>query len=73
MSNKKQSSVEWLINEIAEKYNFRIAAFYSQEIQQAKELHRQEITDAYAEGAENEFAMGSVSRSDYYNNTYGKI
>jgi len=39
----KQTAVEWLINEIAEKYNFRFSTFYSQEINQAKAMEKEQI------------------------------
>lgn len=72
MSNKKQTSVNWLWKCIMDNpfgsFQDGVNAY-----NQAKELHKQEIMDAYAEGAENEFTIGGVSRSDYYNNTYGKI
>ena len=41
----KQTAVEWFINEIAEKYNFRFAIYYGQEIQQAKEMEKQRMID----------------------------
>jgi hypothetical protein len=44
------TAVEWLVNEIAEKYNFRFATYYGQEIQQAKEMEKRQIIDAYEEG-----------------------
>ena len=38
----KQTAVEWLVEEISEKYNFRFATYYGQEIQQAKEMEKQQ-------------------------------
>jgi hypothetical protein len=69
MSNKKQTSVSWLVWEL-NKLGFFPNGVPQEIYKQAKELHKQEIIDAYAEGAENEFSMGGVSRSDYYNETY---
>ena len=43
---EKQTAVDWLVNEIAEKYNFRFSTFYSQEINQAKEKEKQQIIDS---------------------------
>jgi hypothetical protein len=38
MSNKKETPVRWLVEEIAEKFNFRFASFYGQEIQHALQM-----------------------------------
>ena len=46
MENKSVTAVEWLVNEIAEKYNFRFATYYGQEIQQAKEMEKEQMKDA---------------------------
>lgn len=36
------TAVEWLIEEISEKYNFRFATYYGQEIQQAKQMEKEQ-------------------------------
>jgi hypothetical protein len=38
MSNKKETPVRWLVKEIEEKFNFRFASFYGQQIQHALEM-----------------------------------
>jgi hypothetical protein len=60
----KQTSVEWLVNEIAEKYNFRFSTFYSQEINQAKEMEKEQII---------EFAEFLCTYPDKNKNVYGEI
>jgi hypothetical protein len=47
---KQQTAVEWLVNEIAEKYNFRFATYYGQEIQQAKEMEEQQKAEDWQLG-----------------------
>jgi len=60
----KDTAIEWLIKEIEEKYNFRFGNFYWAEIQQAKEMEREQIMDAH-------YALkyGCFSK-DYYNKTF---
>jgi hypothetical protein len=51
------TAVEWLVEEITEKYNFRFATYYGQEIQQAKEMEKQQIIDAYKQGQESTYKI----------------
>jgi uncharacterized protein YycO len=69
MENKSVTAVEWLVNEIAEKYNFRFATYYGQEIQQAKEMEKEQIKDAYKFGISDEYVIGA---DRYYNQTFKK-
>jgi hypothetical protein len=57
----KQSAVEWLVNEIAEKYNFRFATYYGQEIQQAKEMEKQQ---GYSEEEVLELLQKALTHQD---------
>jgi hypothetical protein len=71
-----KTAVEWLVNEIAEKYNFRFATYYGQEIQQAIEMEKQQIIDAYAEAENNcewlieEHKWQRFHSEQYYNKTF---
>jgi len=49
MESKKQSSIEWLMNEIINQMGMRIenTIIGKQLVEKAKELHKQEIIDAY--------------------------
>jgi len=72
----KQTAVEWLINEIAEKHNFRFAAYYWAEIQQAEEMERQQIIDAYVVGGFNVLKFQNSgtpydTATEYFTETYG--
>ena len=62
---KKQTAVEWLVDEIAEKYNFRFATYYGQEIQQAKQMEKQQIIDAF-------WNVETNNAEEYYNQTFEK-
>jgi hypothetical protein len=65
-----QTAVEWLVNEIAEKYNFRFATYYGQQIQQAKEMEKQQIELAYRTGWIN--YLPNTNAEEYYNETFKK-
>lgn len=49
MSNKKQTSLEWLYKQVW----ITPISKLTEVLEQAKELHRQEIMDAYWEGSSN--------------------
>jgi hypothetical protein len=64
MSNK-QTSIEWLLREL---YNNDIPYYFLEVIQEAKEMHKQEIIDAYYKG---EFNDGmNESAEQYYTENY---
>lgn len=80
---KKQSSVEWLVeqltyeNEFGARFNsFRDGVDLSEIIQQAKEKNREEIEEAYEQGCEmgemfnNENRCFKTDAQQYYNETY---
>ena len=74
MSNKKQTTVDCLIEKLQNRQNAIFNGFphlYLYEIfKQAKELEKQQIKESYESG---EFDCGSNGTSeDYYNNTYQK-
>ena len=85
MSNNKQSSVEWLydnLNRCFEKfdngeYSYTDFVNASKEVkQQAKAMHKEEIIKAFDEGQEYEYQyhINSTPKFDsetYYNETYG--
>ena len=63
---KKQSSIEWLVEQIASN-NFVKASDQIEIIQQAKQMHKQEIIEAHEEGVERDYHGES---EQYYKNTY---
>lgn len=71
----KETAVEWLVEVVAK------MGYVSTEIlEQAKEMEKEQIIDAYSTGADDEYEHHvnlSVKREDidcekYYNETYGK-
>jgi hypothetical protein len=77
MSNNKQSSVEWLIEQLKEydfseeddTYVIKIQSWVLTEKQeQAKAMHKEEIRKAYCYG---EYYKDAKLTTDYYNETFG--
>lgn len=79
-TNKKQTAVEWLIQEIItyNKNGYEFHPKYEENIiQQAKEMEKQQIIDAYEQGEEdgywhpeNGYDKKFESKEQYYNETY---
>jgi len=64
MENKKQTAVEWFFDKLE---NHEMQAKHYKLFQQAKEMHKEQIKDAYDEGD-----IQLVDAEQYYNQTYGK-
>jgi len=61
-----QTAVEWLIEQIKKEHPFWTSIF-----EQAKEMEKQQILDAFSEGASDGFYGESDSnREQYYNEKY---
>jgi hypothetical protein len=85
MSNNKQSSIEWLIEQLKEydfsneddTYVIKIQSWVlTEKHEQAKSMHKEEITQAFDEGQEYEYQyhINSTPKFDsetYYNETFG--
>jgi hypothetical protein len=70
MENKKQSSIEWLVEQLSPAVSLQKK--YIDEIkQQAKEKHKQEIKDTYWDGGQD-IPLTQSRCEQYYNETYGK-
>ena len=64
---EKQTAVEWIEDKIQSDMTFiEILGL----IRQAKEMEKQQITDAYHFGISDEYVITS---EHYYNKTFGKI
>ena len=74
MSNKKQTSVEWLIDEILkhEMTFFGTASIPLRIIKQAKEMHKEEIVSTWHNGYDNQSPMLDEDNcgEQYYKETY---
>ena len=65
----KQTAVEWLIEQLARKNNeFQALTFYydhKEEIEQAKEMEKDQICNAYTDGLEGPY----IGAGEYYKKT----
>ena len=62
------TAVEWLVQQIL-KHDKSFVEFYNAEINQAKELEKQQIMDAHKDGAMFEIDSDRYAEK-YYNETY---
>jgi hypothetical protein len=72
MSNNKQSSVEWLIEQYKKCFGPVIPLIMNNENEKAKAMHKEEIMNAHFEGQcdETEGYPLEIAK-EYYNETYG--
>ena len=67
MSNKKQSSIEWLYNKMYEhRGNITI-----EEFEQAKAMHKEEIIDTWYDCKMSVIEKNPTTADQYYNETFG--
>ena len=72
---KKQTAVEWLIDELRNhfKEHGRLDAITISELKmKAKAMEKEQILNAYGEGFSNGNRINFRNRNEYYNETYGK-
>jgi hypothetical protein len=74
MSNNKQSSVDWLVNELELYYIGESKLVHYEIIEQAKAMHKQEVIDAFGVGCHVE-STRLIHYNDmaeqYYNEEFG--
>jgi hypothetical protein len=63
----KQTAVEWLLEQIENKNGKEFTSYYTEFIQQAKEMEKQQIVNAYDEGVIIHWG------EQYYNDTFKEI
>lgn len=61
-----QTAVEWLVEQL-EQHHVKIDIKNTVVFQQAKEMEKQQIVDAYRFGIQDEYVIGS---RNYYNETF---
>jgi len=72
------TSIEWLLEKIEQKNGTEFSSYYVEFIEQAKEMHKQEIIDAFDEGQEYEYQQYHINNGPkfdsetYYNETFKK-
>jgi hypothetical protein len=65
MSNKQQTAVEWLMDKLPHS----IETQFSKQIEQAKEMEKQQIENAFENGMN---AVNIHNLEQYYNETFNK-
>jgi hypothetical protein len=65
MESKSVTAIEWLVEQIM-KHDKSFLEFYGAEIEQAKEMEKQQIIDAHISG----YDSSGGSAKDYYNETF---
>lgn len=73
----KQSSIEWLVEQIKKDINLRLRGFdIDKALEQAKAMHQQEIEEAYGHGQNNGYMYANqkaiiIFKENYFNETFG--
>ena len=74
-----KTAVEWLLNAIETKNGEEFSSYYSEFIQQAKEMEKEQIIDAYEQGFDDAWGDARYDEmptyagpEQYYNETYGE-
>jgi len=69
----KQTAVEWLIEELGEYFPHEIGGIHLM-VEKAKQMEKEQITNAYANGVVNEISIyNTITGEQYYNETYNII
>jgi hypothetical protein len=72
---RQQTAVEWMIKEIESLITIETFEKWKAIKEQAKEMEKEQIIDAYKDGNHSEMRGGKVifeKMEKYYNETYGK-
>jgi hypothetical protein len=68
----KQTAVDWIVS----KLSITFQTMYSEEIEQAKEMEKEQIKEAYQDGSRDldiQYSdVGEINSEQYYNETYGE-
>jgi 3-hydroxyacyl-CoA dehydrogenase len=76
MNNKKQTSVDFLVEKLKLKIGNSISSVMQEEIDQAKEMEKEQIAEAYYIGDKNGCGCYDYCTKEdseqYYNETYEK-
>jgi hypothetical protein len=65
----RQTAVEWLTEKLRIEFGF---AFSDNILEQAKEIEKQQIIDAYQQGFNNAYFSNPLNPEQYYNETFNK-
>ena len=79
MSDKKQTAVDWLLTQIENKNGKEFSSYYTEFIEQAKAMEKEQIMDAYEIGfadawddARYDDEPKHAGAEHYYNETFNK-
>jgi hypothetical protein len=67
---KQQTAVEWLLNAIETKNGEEFSSYYSEFIEQAKEMAKKRIAKAFTDGKGQNFSFYDKTGEEYYEQTY---
>lgn len=70
MNNNKQTAVDWLIEKLS-KYNEEMIFLYKNEIEQAKAMHREEVTSFTADWSIQWKYENGKRINEFYNERFG--
>ena len=65
------TAVEWLIQQIEEKNGKDFSSYYSEFVNQAKAMEKEQIEESFKNGR-LPVLFGNFKAENYYNETYGK-
>jgi hypothetical protein len=72
MSNKKQTSVEWLVNQLRN-YDSKMVELFEKEIEKAKAIEKENLKDAWHKGYDYGYGYTDAkfeNSEQYYKETY---
>jgi hypothetical protein len=74
-NNKQQTAVEWLLNAIETKNGEEFSSYYTEFIEQAKEMEKERMKGMYVEGSFAKMryydGLEYIDAEQYYQQTYG--
>lgn len=79
MKNKKQTVVDWLVNEYAKAFKIPVNAVMGEIIEQAKAMEKEQTTEFATQYLKNHCfasvtgeAIADITAEEFYSNTYNK-
>jgi hypothetical protein len=69
-NNKQQTAIDWLIDEHFGGIE-NVTLDFKKHIEQAKEMEKEQIIEAYHAAVNLEYCLDMVSPREYYEQTYG--
>ena len=67
---KKQTAVEWLVEQFEESYSY-INEIFKETIEQAKAMEKEQMVNCYEQAYRDGYIDNGKSGEQYYNETYG--